>query len=183
MRKYGDIKMSLETKRLYIRPLKESDAMGNYPNWFNDKEVCKYNSHGDTLYTQDMAKKYIQTVNNDDRYQIFAIIDKATQKHIGNISLQSIDKKNKNAEFAIILGEKEFWNKGYAYEASKLILEYGFTTLLLHRIYCGTSILNLPMQKLALKLGFTQEGVLKEAMVKKQTFFDLIIYGIINENT
>jgi len=175
--------MNLESKRVYLRPLRESDAEGNYPHWLNDKEVCQYNSHGEILYTSDQAKEYIKHVNNDLTYQVFAIIDKATKKHIGNISLQKIDMKNKNAEFAILLGEKEFWHKGYAYEASTLILKHGFTTLTLHRIYCGTSILNKPMQNLALKLGFIQEGVLQEAILKNQIFFDVIIYGIINENS
>ncbi len=80
--------MRLESKRLYLRGLQKEDANGVYPSWLNDKEVCKYNSHGDKIYTKKMALEYIKMVNSNPNYKVFAIIDKKSKKHIGNISLQ-----------------------------------------------------------------------------------------------
>lgn len=54
--------MKLESNRIYLRALHVNDAEGNYPSWLNDKEVCQYNSHGDTLYTKEMVLSYIQSV-------------------------------------------------------------------------------------------------------------------------
>ena len=172
--------MKLVGKKVYLRYLHIDDANGNYPNWLNDTIVCQYNSHGDKLYTKEMAKEYIEFVTNSLAHKVFAICDLKTDKHIGNISLQQISEKNKSAEFAILLGEKEFMGKGYANEASKILIQYGFMNLKLHRIYCGTSILNIPMQKLALCLGMEQEGIKKDALFKNKEFIDLIEYAIIN---
>ena len=173
--------MKLEAEHIYLRPLHVNDALGDYPLWLNDPEVCRYNSHGDTLYTKKMALSYIQSVQNNPTCNVFAICDKASDKHIGNIALQAISTKNESAEFAILLGDKAFWGKGFSKEAGKLVLAYGFNVLNLHRIYCGTSEANLSMQHLALSLGMTLEGRRKEAMKKDGIFYDILEYGIINK--
>jgi ribosomal-protein-alanine N-acetyltransferase len=169
----------LAGKHIYLQPLQESDASGNYPNWLNDEEVCRHNSHGDTLYTKEMALSYIQSVQNNPTCKVFAICLKENNLHLGNISLQSISKKNKNAEFAILMGEKSFWGRGFSKEAAELLLAYGFNELKLHRIYCGTSEANVAMQRLALSLGMELEGRRKEAMYKNGEFFDILEYGIV----
>ncbi|MDD3342349.1 MAG: GNAT family protein [Sulfurospirillaceae bacterium] len=171
--------MKLAGEHLYLRPLHVNDAERNYPSWLNDYEVCRYNSHGDTLYTKEMALSYIQNVQNNPTCKVFAICDKASDKHIGNIALQAISTKNQSAEFAILLGDKAFWGKGLSKEAGKLLLKYGFEILKLHRIYCGTSEANTPMQRLALSLGMKLEGRRKEALFKDGTFYDILEYGIV----
>lgn len=173
--------MKIEGKNLYLRALHVNDSEGNYPSWLNDKEVCQYNSHGDTLYTKEMAISYIQSVQNSPTCKVFAICDKASDKHIGNISLQSISIKNQSAEFAILLGDKAFWGKGLSKEAGEILLDYGFHVLKLHRIYCGTSEANVPMQHLALSLDMELEGRRKEAMKKNGKFYDVLEYGILTK--
>ncbi|MDD3324758.1 MAG: GNAT family protein [Sulfurospirillaceae bacterium] len=175
--------MSLVGKNIYLRALHVSDVDGDYPSWLNDKEVCKYNSHGDTLYTKEMALLYIKSVQDSPTCKVFAICDKTSDKHIGNISLQAICAKNESAEFAILLGDRAFWGKGLSKEAGKLLIDYGFDTLNLHRIYCGTNEANLPMQRLALFLGMSFEGRRKEAMKKNGKFYDILEYGIVSTST
>ncbi len=172
--------MRLESDRVLLRELDIKDAYGNYPAWLNDKEVCRYNSHGDIPYTSEMAKEYIEFVNNSNKHCVFAVIDKKKDLHIGNISLQNINKKNNSAEYAILIGEKDYWGEGYGYEASKLLLDFGFGTLKLHRIYCGTPVTNKAMQKLAIKLGFKKEGIAKDAFFKDKKYYDVVLYRLIN---
>ena len=174
--------MILKGENLYLRPLELEDANGNYPNWLNDPIVCKYNSHGTTHYTKEMAIEYINFVTNSSVHKVFAICDNKTNIHMGNISLQQISIKNHSAEFAILFGEHQFMGKGLSKEASVLLLNYGFKTLKLHRIYCGTSKYNLPMQKLALSLGMELEGIQKDAMYKNEEFIDMYQYAIIKNN-
>lgn len=169
----------LQGKNIYLRGLCMNDAEGNYPNWLNDSEVTRYNSHGEQTYTKEMAKEYIQMVSNSDFHQVFAIVEVPSQIHIGNISLQSINTKARNAEFAILIGEPSVYGKGLGEEAGKLLLSYGFSELNLHRIYCGTSSNNLGMQKLALKLGMKQEGVRRDGLLKNTQFADIIEYGML----
>jgi RimJ/RimL family protein N-acetyltransferase len=111
---------------------------------------------------------------------ILAVLNKSNDKHIGNISLQSINWVDRNAEIAFLLGEIDYMGKGVMFEAGKLLIQHSFNSLNLHRIYCGTSSDNIGMQKLALKLGMFQEGIRKESIFKKGKYFDIIEYGILN---
>ncbi len=174
--------MKISGKRIYLRPLALKDANGNYPNWLNDTEVCRYNSHGGVLYTKEMAIEYIKSIQNNPTCKVFAICDRNSHKHIGNISLQQISHKDKSAEFAILMGEKEFWGKGLALEASKLLIKYGFESLEIKRIYCGTSELNIPMQKLASTLGMKKVGVSKKKLKKINKLFDIFNYSLSSNN-
>jgi len=174
----------LQGKNIYLRALCMEDTEGSYPNWFNNPEVTRYNSHGERTYTKEMAKEYVQMVTNSSSYNVFAIVEVSTQAHIGNISLQAINPKAGNAEFAILIGEPSVYAKGVGKEASNLLLAYGFTQLGLHRVYCGTSSNNLGMQALALKLGMKQEGLRRDGLLKNCEFADIIEYGILeNEYT
>lgn len=168
----------LEGKNIYLRALSPNDAKGSYPHWLNDPEVTKYNSHGDVLYTQQMALDYIDMAANSPTHCVFAIIRKSTQQHLGNISLQAIDLNLRSAEFAILIGEPSVYGKGIGYEAGKLLLDYGFETLSLSHIYCGTSENNAAMQRLALKLGMKEKNRRKDALLKKNILFDIIEYSI-----
>ncbi len=171
----------LKGKNIYLRALSLKDAKGNYPHWLNDPEVTKYNSHGETCYTQKMAEEYIAMVAESDSYHVFAIIQNETDTHIGNISLQALDSKARNAEFAILIGKSSVYAQGIGEEAGRLLLTYGFSGLKLHRIYCGTSSENIGMQKLALKLGMKQEGIRRDALTKNGKFADIIEYGILED--
>lgn len=174
--------MSLPTlrgERLCLRPLCIEDAEGNYPHWLNDPQVTQYNSHGEVIYTKGMAKEYIASVEGSATAHVFAIVEHGSNRHIGNVSLQAINAKARSAEFAILIGEPDVYGKGVGYEAGRLLLRYGFETLNLHRIYCGTSSDNISMQKLALKLGMTYEGRRRDAIFKNGKFVDIIEYGIL----
>lgn len=174
--------MRLEGKQIYCRPLELKDADGIYPTWLNNPEVCRYNSHGDSLYTCEMAQSYIISVTNNPAYAVFAICLIENDHHIGNISLQQISARNSNAELAILIGDPSIYGKGIAYEAGKLLLDYAFNTLKLHRIYCGTHSQNIAMQRLALTLGMKQEGIRRDAIFKNDQFADIIEYGLLNIN-
>lgn len=150
--------------------------------WLNDPEVCAHNSHHVFPYTPAKARAYIESVQDLEQNIVLAIVAKDTGMHIGNISLQDIDYVSRSAEYAILLGERAYWGKGIATEASKLLLAHGFSALNLHRIYCGTSSKNTAMQALAESLGFEQEGVRKEAHFKNGSYADLIEYGLLAQD-
>jgi [ribosomal protein S5]-alanine N-acetyltransferase len=171
--------MRFEGERVYLRPLELSDADGDYPSWFNDAEVCRYNSHGDTLYTREMAQSYIKGVIDNPNTVVFAICLHDNDRHVGNISLQQISARNRNAELAILIGEPSVYGKGIGYEAGKLLVDYAFGILNLHRLYCGTHAENISMQKLALKLGMREEGRRRDALFKSGHFVDIVEYGML----
>lgn len=173
--------MKPDYERICLRPLSFKELKGNYVSWLNDFEVCKHNGHGEELYTLEMATEYIKSLKEDKTKMVFAVYLLENDCHIGNISIQNIDLKNKSAEIAFLFGEKQYWGKGYATEAAELIIELMKYDLGLHRAYIGTSVYNIGMQKVSEKLGFNKEGVLKDAQFKNGKYNDMILYSkIIN---
>lgn len=171
----------LKGETIYLRALNEDDINGNYSRWLNDSEITLYNSHGRFPVSIENLIEFVKAASKSKTSLVMAVVDNATDTHIGNISLQGISWIDRSAEIAFILGEKDFWGKGVMLEAGKLIIEHGFNVLNLHRIHCGTSAENIGMQKLALKLGFAQEGVRKEALFKNGHYIDIIEYGKLNK--
>lgn len=169
----------LQGKKIYLRAIGADDLTLAYQQWFNDEEVCRYNSHHRfPMYREDM-EAYFRNVIQSKQNLVLAIIDKATDAHIGNIALLDMNAINGFAELAIIIGEKKFLGKGVGTEAGKLIINHGFTALNLHRISCETSEDNIGMQKLAAVLGFTKEGARREALFKNGAYRDMIVYGLL----
>jgi ribosomal-protein-alanine N-acetyltransferase len=171
----------LKGENYILRPLTIEDVQGNYKNWLNDPEVNSYNTHARFPRTENYLVDYVNSLNNLNNIIVLAIVDPLeNNKHIGNISLQSINWIDRSSEIAFILGEKTYWGKGVMFECGKLLIEHAFKTLNLNRIACGTSSLNVGMQKLAIKLGMSQEGIRKNAIFKNGIYADIIEYGILN---
>ncbi len=166
------------TARLELRPLAEDDVDGPYLEWFNDPEVCRFNSHYVYPYTRDRALEYIKSLQGSPDL-VLAVTMGGSGKHIGNVSLQSLSAVHRNADFAIVIGDKGAWGNGYALEAATAIVEHGFEAMNLNRISAGTSVENLPMRKLAESLGMAEEGVRKQALFKEGRYQDVVEYGLL----
>lgn len=160
-----------------VRGLCEDDVDGPYPSWFEDQEVCAFSSHGKFVRTKEYFRQFLRNI--DGQNMIVWAICHVQHGHIGNVALQNISLINRNAEFAIILGDRRHWGKGVGKLASKAILEHGFLKLNLHRIYCGTAATNSPMRKLAANLGMKEEGVRKEHLFLNGNWVDAVEFGIL----
>lgn len=169
----------IDGKDIYLRELEAEDINENYQQWFNDSEVCRFNSHHRfPNYRQNMQDYYDHVIKSKNNL-ILAIVDKQTDKHIGNISLQDIDQINRSAELAIIIGDKNYWGRGVGKEAVNLIVRHGFKSINLNRIYCGTADNNVGMQKIAEACGFKKEGAARGALFKDGHYHDMINYGLL----
>ena len=162
-----------------VRPLQERDLDGPYPGWFEDQEVCKYNSHGKFAKNADWFRSFYQDLNREGQLVWAICHDK--DGHIGNISLQGISFVNRNAEFAILIGNRNHWGKAVGLSAGTALLRHGFFKLNLERIYCGTAATNVGMQKLATQLGMVQEGARRRHLFLDGEWVDMLEYGVLRE--
>ena len=164
----------------YVRPLKESDLYGPYPDWFSDQNVCRFNSHGKFFKNIDYFRQYIASLNQEDKI-VWAICH-IGDNHIGNISLQNISLIHRNAEFAIIIGNPHHLGKGVGKLASLKLIQHGFLKINLKRIYCGTAEPNKAMRSLAISLGMVEEGRRRRHLYLNGEWVDLIEYGLLRED-
>jgi [ribosomal protein S5]-alanine N-acetyltransferase len=161
----------------YVRPLAAADLDGPYPQWFEDQEVCRYNSHGKFFKPREYFAAYVASLDGEDRI-VWAICH-AQDGHVGNISLQQISIVNRTAELAIVLGDRRHWGRGVGLLAGRALLRHGFDKLNLERIYCGTAATNEGMKRLALSLGMKLEGTRRSHLFLEGSRVDVAEYGIL----
>ncbi|WP_010257021.1 GNAT family N-acetyltransferase [Myroides injenensis] len=109
---------------------------------------------------------------------IFAIRLKDNPMIIGGIGL-GIDQTNNRAEMGYWLDD-QYWDKGIITEAAKALIQFGFDTLKLHKIFATHFTHNSASGRVMQKIGMKQEAILKEHLFKNGNYLDLISYAIIN---
>ena len=112
---------------------------------------------------------------------MFMILDNL-RKPIGICGLIHIDKKNRNADVAIILGDTKLHGQGYGTESLKLLVKYGFEKLKLHRIGAEIIEYNKISIKLFEKLNFEYEALMKENLWRNGKWWNTTVYSILAKN-
>lgn len=171
----------LEDDIIGLRNLTEKDADGNYSSWFNNQEICLHNSHHRFPMCQEEIDDYIRGLTHNHTLMVFAVVEKSSNNHIGNIALQQLDLINRQGEIALMFGEKKYWGRGYATRAAFLLINHGFKELGLNRIYFGTSDTNAGMQSIGKKLNFKKVGVRRKAFYKDGSFHDIFDYDLLRD--
>lgn len=179
--------MIYRTDRIELRPLtREHLQTEAYHFWMNSPEVTRYNNHGLFPKTKKDMEAFIDSFESgrDLVWAIQKLIGKGMYKkpplYIGNISLQRISWVHRSAELAILIGDTNYWNKGIATEACRLVLAHGFNRLNMHRIWTGTSATNIGMQKVAIKIGMIYEGSFRDGMFLNGTYENIDCFAILD---
>jgi len=177
----------LETKNLILRQLTEDDANDVF-NYFSKDDVFKYyNLNKFTKLKQ--AERLIKHFNKQFFYSKhirWGISLKKNNKIIGSCGYHHCDfnvlqKFDYKAEIGYEL-TPEYWRKGIMTEALKEIIKYGFKELKLNRIEALIIPENIASRKLVEKVGFIEEGLLKEYRFENNIFNDYCIYAILKKN-
>nr|WP_067841907.1 GNAT family protein [Amphibacillus sediminis] len=156
------------------------DDIVSYHKWRNDHQVMVSTNPALDNYSFDQTESFVeQVILNNHSTKSYMIIERKHNQPIGITSLANLDFKNRNAELIIDIGEKEFWGKGYASEALKMLLNYAFNELNLHRLYLQVFAFNEKAIRLYQRLGFQQEGVSRQALFRKGSWHDILQMGLL----
>jgi RimJ/RimL family protein N-acetyltransferase len=104
----------------------------------------------------------------------FSIYEAATARLIGVTHLRDIDGVHRTAELGIVIGEKDCWGKGYGTEATRLMLDYGYTVLGLHNIMLTTYSFNERAVRAYQRAGFRVMGRRREARRMGGQAYDVV---------
>ncbi len=99
-------------------------------------------------------------------------------REIGSVYLRDIDREKKKAEYGVFIGEEDALGRGYGVRAAKLMLEYGFNTLHLEKIFLRVLEDNAGARKSYTKAGFQvienkRESVELEQGVRNVLFMEV----------
>ena len=168
--------MVLKGEKVILRPIKLSDAP-RFVKWLNNPEVYKFLMIREHL-TLAKEVKHLKSFIKSKTHKNFAIETK-DGVHIGSASLE-VSFSHSRATFGIFIGEKEYWNKGLGSEAARLIINYGFKKLGLHRIELGVLEYNPRAIKVYKRLGFKLEGRKREFIKFKGKYYDDLHMSILD---
>ena len=168
-------------EQVYLRPLEESDVNEEYLSWLNDSETTRYLETGKFPNTNESLRGYLQRFEGSTTDLAFAIIDKQTEQHIGNVTLNRISWIHRTGDTGLMIGRKDFWGRGIAFETWSLIIEYAFNRLGLRKIIAGCNVNNVASLAVLRMLGFHQEGLLRREVFVDGEYLDGIRLGMFRE--
>ncbi len=166
---------------VYLRRFERGDITDRYFQWFNDAEVTRYMVNGAVPNRPEDVESFFERMSRSANDVVFAIVDLATEHHIGNTAIHNIDWIRRLGEFGIIVGEKAYWGKGYGTEATRLVVGFAFDRLNLNKVWLGVHADHPGAIRAYEKVGFKVEGRLRQEMVRNGVYADRLIMGILRE--
>jgi RimJ/RimL family protein N-acetyltransferase len=109
----------------------------------------------------------------------FAVHALDDDRLVGLTRLYDIEPNHRTAILGISIGRESEWGKGFGTDASKVTIRYGFQELNLHRIWLDVFGYNDRAQALYRKLGFSEEGRLREHFERDGRRHDVILMGLL----
>ena len=167
----------LETTRLRLRPYSEADVAELVP-LIGAREVAATTLRIPHPYTEDDARGFLLMEQEPDKLWL-AVTLRSDRRQIGGVGLR-IDEQHQNAELGYWLGV-DYWGEGYATEASRELVRYGFRDLKLHRIYASHFQHNSASANILKKLGMRHEGCQRQHIHKYGKFLDSELYGLLRQ--
>lgn len=169
----------LEGGKAALRLLDKETDLEPCLRWVNDQDVIQYLTIYLPTYAQDKEKWFddLQKRKND----IILGIETLDGKFIGITGLYSINWKDRIAMHEIIIGEKDYWGRGYGIDSHMILLDYAFNTLNLRKICSSAISFNERSLKYHLNCGYQVEGTLRKQIFKNGEYRDRILLSVFKD--
>ena len=162
---------------VYLRPLERSDVP-RLVEMLNDREVTRT-----LVLFRPLSplgeERFLERLEERQSDVVLGIVERETDLLVGSTGLEAVDSRSRHAEFGIVIGDKTRWGRGYGTEATRLIVDFGFDTLNLHRIELEVYADNPAGRHVYEKVGFQFEGVRREHTYHAGRYWDVAIMSIL----
>lgn len=154
--------INLRGQKVALGPLRR-DLVTTYLRWVNDFEVTRHLALTMRPLTLESEEAWYQRISQSEADLPFTIYELQQLRAIGNAGLHRIDHQHRTAEFGMVIGEKEFWGKGFGTETTRLLLQYAFRNLGLHNVLLQVYAKNEAAVRAYTRAGFRLIGRRREA--------------------
>ena len=173
---------TIETERLILRRFENDDAEAVFKNWASDEEVQSL--YSEPVYktideVNELLNKYMSGYKNQNYYR-WAVISKDNNQCIGQIAYFMVNEANHFAEIVYCMG-REFQAYGYATEAAKAVITFGFEEMNLHKVQICHKAMNEKSKRVIEKCGLTYEGTLRDFFFTDGKYVDRLYYSILKK--
>lgn len=165
----------LEGARVRMRAFHADDREFLY-NHFNNPEVNRFLFDSEPPEGESLFSLVRWCIDHSDNHLRWCIELKQSGKSIGTCGFHCHESMNNSAEIGIDL-DPEYWGKGLMSEAVTEMLDYGFSSLNLHRISALVYTENADCIRLLERNGFEREGLLKDRFLFRGKYYDHYLYS------
>ena len=159
----------------------ERTDIPKFVTWLNDPEVMRYLRLNLPLSQAEEETWFEKMLQLPPEEQPFAIETKVGKKWqlIGNCGFTNINKNAHSAEVGLFIGDKSFWNQGFGTQVMRLLLDVGFGTMNLNRIYLTVEEENKAGIRAYEKAGFIHEGRHRQAHYHGGRYYDVLFMSVL----
>jgi RimJ/RimL family protein N-acetyltransferase len=164
--------VNIRGERVALGPLRR-DLIPTYQRWDTDFVTNRTTANARPVTLDQEAAAYDRAAMSEQNV-FFTIYDLASWWPIGKTYLESVNLRNRKAEFGIVIGEEEYRGKGFGTEATRLVLDYAFTVLGLNNVMLVVYEFNLAGRRAYEKAGFREFGRRRQAHLMGGRWWDVI---------
>ncbi len=172
----------LETERFILRNMSEKDTPFIFRQ-FSDPQVTEYLMDEPPVADMSEAKAIVDYYLDAEgkNHNRWILVRKSDQRSIGTCGFHKYDPSHLRAEIGYDLAA-DCWGQGYMSEVLPVVIEHGFMRLNLHRIDAIVYVGNQRSIGVLKKMGFQQEGILREYYYLNDTFHDHMFLGLLRRD-
>ena len=149
-------RIHLQGAKVVLRPKRDEDALDDY-RWRCDPELARLDATFPLRMSyRDFLGFYRSRLLRNDPWSLRFAIETLEGRHIGNCGCYDIDHRRGTAEVGIMIGEREYWGRGYGSQAMATLVEYLFTCTPVRFLYLHTLHWNTRARRSFAKVGFVE---------------------------
>ena len=171
------------TERLVLRDFVEAD-WPQVQAYASDPEVVRYMSWGPNSEeeTRDFLRQKLEAQAADPRAEFdLAVVLRDTGRLIGACGITVSSARTRCAWVGYCF-HRDFWGQGYATEAARAVVGFGFEALGLHRIFSTCDTENLASARVLEKVGMRREGHVREDALVRGRWRDSYLYAVLEQD-
>jgi len=162
-----------------MRPISSLEITSEYIDWLNNPDINQYLEVRYSNQTKKSAVEYINFLRSQPHLEMFAILTKKDQRHIGNMTISVVDRYQ-NGCYGLMLGEQNAWKLGIGAECTALMLELFFCHMNIRRVWGMAYSENQRATDILERFGFVQEGLLREQVIDSRgDLDDFKVFGML----
>lgn len=165
-------------QELVLRPLQKSD-LEFFQAWRNDMEYIRDAQSIRFPKHEMLEEQWLEHVSMDISNRQVVFMMTLEGKPIGFVQFSAINWISRRAMLGIVIGDPGQRGKGIGRRAMKLLVDYGFGKLNLHKISLEVTASNTAAVALYEKLGFQTEGTFREHYYWAEEFHDVYYMSLI----
>jgi len=174
---------TLRTQRLVLRPLRRDDLehlqrYGVRPEFYRYLYIPRQTPEIVAAY---LKQQLAEDARHDKQRWVFAVEPHEVAHLVGTVRMTILSREQQAADIGYFM-DSDYYGRGYATEAARALLDFGFRELKLHRISATADVENQASWRVLERIGMKREGLLRKDKFIRGEWRDFYLYAILEED-